>query len=538
MPHLEHISGTPDDRLTVRSLRRIRPAPVLGSDADAKTERFSGQARACARAVKPSDVTAKHAQLPKAALRYGAALAAVALATLLKVAAGHWLVDDPQLAYLAAVCVAAWYGGARAGALATIAAAGAQMYFFIEPIGSFALRTPEQLVEIVGWLAEGMILCALWGAIDGARARAVTSAAEAAALAAEQKHLFETSPAPLVVLDASLDRITAVNNEAVRLYGYTRSELLSLRLVDLEVAEKRALVSAHRKKDGTVIQVETKTRTNERSDGVRLVTMLVTDITEKYRLEQQLRQAQKVEAMGLLAGGIAHDFNNVLNVLLTYADLAIETVASADADKTTLAEDLEAIREAGRSASDLAKQLLAFSRQERRVVKAVDVSEVVTGMSKILRVIGSHVRLVATTTARSKVKADPRQIEQVIMNLVVNARDAMPQGGKVTIETSDIEVGDAFAGSHPGIDAGAHVLLAVTDDGVGMDADVKAKIFEPFFTTKPKGQGTGLGLSTVFGIVHECGGAIDVKSAPGAGTSFSIYLPVMSERNAADMEES
>jgi signal transduction histidine kinase len=485
-----------------------------------------------ARAATSTSARASYTGL---ALRYGAALPAVALATVLRVAAGDWLADDPQIAYLAAVCGAAWYGGARAGALATVAAAVAQAYFFIEPVYSFAIHSPVHLVELVAWLAEGMILCALWAALASARSRAIASASKAAASASEaaalatQKHLFETSPAPLVVLDASRDRITAVNNEAVHLYGYTRAELLALRLVDIEVPDQDALVSTHRKKDGTLIQVETKTRTNEHGDGVRAVTMLVIDITEKYRLEQQLRQAQKVEALGMLAGGIAHDFNNVLNVLLTYADLAIETVASDDADKTTLPEDLQAIREAGRSASDLAKQLLTFSRHEARVVKAVDVSEVVTGMSKMLRVIGSHVHLVATTSARSKVKADPRQIEQVIMNLVVNARDAMPNGGKVTIETSDIVVGDIDAGSHPGVAAGAHVLLAVTDDGVGMDAEVRAKIFEPFFTTKPKGQGTGLGLSTVFGIVRECGGAIDVKSAPGAGTSFNIYFPVMSE---------
>ncbi len=448
-----------------------------------------------ARGVKPSVPGAEAAKSLRLTFPYVVALAAVALATSLKVAAGHWLVDDPQIVYLAAVCVAAWYGGARAGLLATVAAAVAQTYFFMEPVGSFALRTPEHFVEIGGWLAEGTLLCGLWGALDRARRRALASASAAARLAAIQTHLFETSPAPLLVFDAALDRITAVNNEALRLYGYTREELLALRRVDIEVADERGAASGtHRKKDGTLIQVDTKTRTNERSDGVRVVTMLVGDITEKYRLEQQLRQAQKVEAMGMLAGGIAHDFNNVLNVILAYADLAIDSVTSEDADKTSLPEDLKAIREAGKSASDLTKQLLNFSRQDAREVKAVDVSEVVAGMSKMLKVIGSHIHLASTALARCKVKADPRQLEQVVMNLVVNARDAMPNGGHITIATSDVVLDAAFAGAHPGVDTGPHVLLAVTDDGAGMTAAVRAKIFDPFFTTKPKGQGTGLGL--------------------------------------------
>jgi PAS domain S-box-containing protein len=482
-----------------------------------------------ARGVKPSAAGAQAAKRLRLALPYVVALATVALATCLKIAAGHWLVDDPQITYLAAVCVAAWYGGARAGVLATLAATLVQDYLFMEPFGSLAFSTPEHVVELGGWLAEGMILCGLWGAVDRARKRALVSASEAAHLAATQQHLFETSPAPLLVFDAARDRITAVNNEALRLYGYTRAELLALRRTDIEVPDESGdPVGTHRKKDATLIKVATKTRTNERSDGVRVVTMLVQDITETYRLEQQLRQAQKVEALGMLAGGIAHDFNNVLNVILTYADLAIESLASEDADKTSVPSDLEAIREAGRSASDLAKQLLSFSRHDAREVKAIDVSEVVSGMLKMLKVIGSHVQLASTPLARSKIKADSRQIEQVVMNLVVNARDAMPNGGHVTVATSDITLDAAFAGAHPGVDAGPHVLLAVTDDGVGMDAAVMAKIFDPFFTTKPKGQGTGLGLSTVFGIVRECGGAIDVKSVPGEGTSFNIYLPAIS----------
>jgi two-component system, cell cycle sensor histidine kinase and response regulator CckA len=251
------------------------------------------------------------------------------------------------------------------------------------------------------------------------------------------------------------------------------------------------------------------------------------DITDRKQLEEQLRQAQKMEAVGRLAGGIAHDFNNLLMVIQGYSDLLVERLPDGD----PLHRNAEQIQMASQRASSLTRQLLAFSRKQMLAPKILNVQSVVAEMEKILRrLIGEDVQLETSSAPDlGLIKADRSQIEQVILNLAVNARDAMPQGGRLTIETANVELDASY--SHPPavLSPGRYVMLAVTDNGCGMDAETQAHVFEPFFTTKEKGKGTGLGLATVYGVVKQSGGYVWVYSEPGRGTSFKIYLPRIEE---------
>jgi signal transduction histidine kinase len=266
-----------------------------------------------------------------------------------------------------------------------------------------------------------------------------------------------------------------------------------------------ALAAAHRAESAARRELEERKRAEE---ALR-------------RTEAQLRQAQKMEAVGRLAGGIAHDFNNTLSVILSYSALLLEDLGS----KNTLRSDVEEIRRAGERASVLTRQLLAFSRQQVLQPRVLDVNDVLRGLEKMLRrVLGEDIDLDVRTHANlHPILADTGQIEQVMMNLVVNARDAMPQGGRLTIESSNVVVGE----DESAIDArpGDYVVVTVTDTGIGMDAETMRRIFEPFFTTKPVGKGTGLGLASVYGIVKQSGGFVTVQTKPGSGTTFRVYLP-------------
>jgi signal transduction histidine kinase len=240
-------------------------------------------------------------------------------------------------------------------------------------------------------------------------------------------------------------------------------------------------------------------------------------------LEDQLEQSRKMEAVGRLAGGVAHDFNNLLTAILGYSNLVLEELEPGHPARS----DVEQMRRAGESAASLTQQLLAFSRKQILQPQVLDLNTVVTRAQSLLqRLIGEHIRLVtALDPSIDRVSADPGQLEQVIVNLAINARDAMPEGGNLTIETANVELDDAYVQQHGGSSPGTHVMLAVSDTGVGMDAETRAHIFEPFFTTKRRGEGTGLGLSTVYGIVTQSGGSIWVYSEPTRGTTFKVYFP-------------
>ncbi len=352
------------------------------------------------------------------------------------------------------------------------------------------------------------------------------------------RQLFEGNPAAMFVYDAETLRFLAVNEAAVRRYGYTREEFLGMTLIDMRPAEEagrlrevlaqyrggaaRATGLRHARRDGTLLDVEV-TFDDIEFEGRPARLAVVEDVTERHRLEGQLRQAQKMEAVGQLAGGIAHDFNNLLTAIVGYATLLERTLPPDAAAR----EEAQEIIGAARRAANLTHQLLAFSRKQVLRPTVVDVNVVVRDIERILhRVIGEHITLrTSLDPGLAPVLADPSQLDQVIMNLAVNARDAMPGGGRITIETANVPLDTELAQVHPDARPGGYVLLTVSDTGTGLSPDATAHLFEPFFTTKEVGKGTGLGLATVYGIVRQSGGFIGVDSEPGRGTRFRIYLP-------------
>jgi PAS domain S-box-containing protein len=339
-------------------------------------------------------------------------------------------------------------------------------------------------------------------------------------------------------------RTVEANPAACALFGLTRESLSSRPLADLSApgADVSTLLRTLReggrmrgdwrlrRPDGSLRSVELTV-----SAGVHpgLHLLVLRDVSEKYRLEEAMRQSQKMEAVGRLAGSLAHDFNNYLTAIRGFGEVVLERLAPHD----PLADNLLEIQKAADRATRLTRQLLAISRKQVLQPRPVDLNAVLAGLENMLRsLVGPGVRLhLALESGLSPVRADPGQLEQVVLNLVVNARDAMPNGGALVIQTARLEI--QGAGSHPDhLPPGHYVRLGVEDTGVGMDADTLSHVFEPFFTTKPAGLGTGLGLATVYGIITQSGGHVAAHSRPGEGSLFSVYLPQMEGRaeTAAD----
>ncbi len=352
---------------------------------------------------------------------------------------------------------------------------------------------------------------------------------------ARSRVLIEQLPAVLWTVDNNLRFTSAVGAGLARL-GLQPNEIVGMSLAEYFKTSDQTFppIAAHRRAtagDPGTFHVEWKDGSyachveplRDAAGNVKGAICMALDITDRKQLEEQFRQAQKMEAVGRLAGGIAHDFNNLLMVIQGYADLLTDRIPAND----PLRRNAEQIQTAAQRATSLTQQLLAFSRKQILAPKILGVHSVVADMEKILRrLIGEDIELrVSAAPDLWLIQADRSQIEQVIMNLAVNARDAMPNGGRLTIETANVELDGSFSHSPTVLAPGKYVMLAVTDNGSGMDAKTQAHIFEPFFTTKEKGKGTGLGLATVYGIVKQSGGYIWVYSEPGQGTTFKIYLP-------------
>ncbi|MCZ6904837.1 MAG: response regulator [Acidobacteria bacterium] len=358
-----------------------------------------------------------------------------------------------------------------------------------------------------------------------------------------------------VITTDSRERVTFMNRVAEALTGWKQEDAVGKELTQvLTILHKETRASAENPvtkalQEGQVVELAMDTVLVS-SDGEEIpiadtaapivddkgnlagAVLVFRDITEHRRVEESLRESHKMEAVGRLAGGVAHEFNNLLMVIRGYSELLLQRSSANDLVRT----NAEEIRKAADRAASLTRQLLAFSRKQVLQPKVLDLNAVVTEVEKMLRrLIGEDIELVtALEPGLGPVKADPGQIEQIILNLAVNARDAMPRGGRLTLETSNVELDEDFARQHSSVASGPHVLLTVSDTGTGMDAETQSHIFEPFFTTKGWAKSTGLGLATIHGIVKQSGGIIWVESAPGRGTTFKFYLPRVEEAAAAE----
>ncbi|HWY20583.1 MAG TPA: ATP-binding protein [Candidatus Acidoferrum sp.] len=465
-------------------------------------------------------------------LRYGVAVLSTTLALIPAVLLPN-IMESRLAVFAVAVMVSAWYGGWKPGLVATSFALTVSAYF------SFSgEQTPAQFRSTMLRLALFVVLAALicWF-------NAALRAAQEGLRRSEMNFRSLVTNAPYGICRCnSMGQLLDVNPALLAILGYASAkDLLGKHLGALysdtqrwfELADHlrsavpfNGLIVEWMRKDGSATEIRVSGRTVSDGGKEKTFELFAEDVTERRALEQQLRQSQKMEAVGRLAGGIAHDFNNLLMVISGYSEFLLDRLGPEPALRAPAQEIANA---AGRATS-LTRQLLAFSRKQMLAPKILDLNGVVTENLKMLtRVIGEDIDLVMVPAAGlGAVRADAGQIEQVIMNLAVNARDAMPSGGKLTIETSNVSIDEDHARVHPPLSPGNYVMLAISDTGAGMDSETQSRIFEPFFTTKgPKG--TGLGLSTVYGIVKQSGGYIWVSSETGKGTTFKVYLPRVAE---------
>jgi two-component system, cell cycle sensor histidine kinase and response regulator CckA len=373
--------------------------------------------------------------------------------------------------------------------------------------------------------------------------------AEAALRASEERFraLVENSSDALLLIDA-VGRVTYFSPSSSRHLGWGSEEIVGESIFDFLHPDDRDAVSVRltealrspgkpitqdirlQHADGSWREIESIAVNRLSDPSVAAIVVNARDITDRRKLEEQLRHAQKMEAVGQLAGGIAHDFNNLLTAILGYCNLMRDDLPAGD----PLRADLDEIHSAGERAASLTRQLLAFSRRQMLQPQVIDMNTVVQQLEKLLRrLLSEDVELVtALATDLMNVRVDPASIEQILVNLAVNARDAMPRGGRLTIETANVDLDDSFVITHVPMKAARYVMLAVGDTGQGMDADTRARVFEPFFTTKEQGRGSGLGLATVYGMVKQSGGYIWVYSEPDHGTVFKVYFPPAEQRTS------
>jgi two-component system, cell cycle sensor histidine kinase and response regulator CckA len=395
----------------------------------------------------------------------------------------------------------------------------------------------EQVFVGLAGLTVSAVLYTLRVAVMAHRQNAVADALQSSEM--RYRTLFDRNMAG--VFRSTMDgKLLEFNEAFAQMYGYSREELSTMSTHDLYFGgqdERTKLIEARRsdpakqfevrykKKDGSALLAVQNITIQKAKDGTESIEGTLIDITRRAALEDQLRQAQKMEAVGRLAGGVAHDFNNLLTVITGYSQMQMEETTPG----TSLHDHAQQVYEASQRAAALTRQLLAFSRQQVLQPEVVSLNAIIEDMKKMLsRLIGEDIRVRTVCTSEpGLVMVDPAQIEQAVLNLSINARDAMPKGGQLTIETDRVELDESYTKDHPYVKPGVFMRLTVSDNGAGMDQKTQARIFEPFFTTKETGKGTGLGLSTVYGVVKQSGGHIQVYSEQGIGTTFKLYFPVV-----------
>ena len=467
---------------------------------------------------------------PLTPLKVGFAIGVALLAAAATLLFADFLERNIFLLFLMGVLAAALYGGLWTGLLATVLCGIGVGIVVFEPAGRPWIADPTDWLRFAAFFAFGVLIAALAQLIHALRHRAELRSEEARTGAESFRALFN-SIADAIYVGGPLGELLSVNDAALALQGYTREEMLGKswaafmdpQLNDLN-AIKTAIEAAFagrpqsyeawvRHKSGLSFPVEVRVSA-ARYFGRDVIIAVARDLSERRRLETQLRQSQKMDAIGRLAGGVAHDFNNLLTSIRGYASLMRDRV-SHDA---TLLEDLGEIERAVELASVVTGQLLAFSRKHESAPRAVSLNDAIDETESLLRrLLDERVELLFERDPSLGLSMlDEGQVEQVVMNLVVNARDAIQGKGRIVIRTRNVDAGSP---------AVPHVALSVSDDGVGMDEQLRTRIFEPFFTTKEAGHGTGLGLSTVYGIVKQSGGSIEVDSAPGRGSTFTIFFP-------------